>query len=111
MHKDNGGNMSAEENEVKDTDSTLTHLILLIVGGISTGAGLINLYYSFGWAQGYDSSNARIPMNTDLDTLGFTGLDNIYLLSSSSLAFPLVFVGVAMMVMANATAWRQTGGY
>lgn len=100
--------MSTEE---KDSNSTLTYLILLIVGGISTGAGVINLYYSFGWAQGYSSSNARIPMNTDLATVGFTGLDNIYLLSSSTMAFPLVFVGIAMMVLANATAWRQTGGY
>ena len=100
--------MSAEE---KDTDSTITHLILLIAGGVCTGAGMVNLYYSFGWAQGHSSSNARIPMNTDLSSLGFTGLDNISLLSSSSLAIPLVIVGVAMMVMANSTAWRQTGGY
>jgi hypothetical protein len=108
MQETIGGSMSAEK---KDTDSTITHLILLIVGGICTGTGLLNLYYSFGWAQGQSSSNARVPMNTDLSALGFSGLDNISLLSSSTLAIPLLIVGVAMMVMANSTAWRQTGGY
>mgnify|MGYP004382257587 CR=1 FL=1 len=95
----------------KDTDSTVTHLVLLIMGGLCTGIGILNMYYSFGWAQGYTNSNARIPMNTDFEGVGFSGLDNIYLLSSSTLAIPLVIVGVFMMVSANSTAWRQTGGY
>jgi hypothetical protein len=100
--------MSAAE---KDTDSTITHLILLIVGGLCIGAGMINMYYSFGWAQGTTNSNARIPMNTDVAGVGFSGLDNISLLSSSALAIPLVAVGIFMMVIANRTAWRQTDGY
>ena len=108
MHVENGGSMSAAE---KDTDSTITHLVLLIIGGLCTGIGILNLYYTFGWAQGYTNSNARVPMNTDFESIGSTGIDNIFLLSSGSLAIPLVIVGVFMMVIANSTAWRQTGGY
>jgi hypothetical protein len=95
----------------KDEDTTVTHLILLIGGGMFTGIGIINLYYSFGWAQGSWRATARVPMNADLSGIGFTGLDNISLLNVSSFSIPLLIVGVLMLVMSNATSWRKTGGY
>lgn len=79
------------------------HLALLIFGGLCAGFGVVNLYYSFGWAGGDLNSNHAL--------VGFSGLDNIGLLPSSSLAIPAVVIGALCMIIANATAWKETDGY
>lgn len=79
------------------------HLFLIPAGGLILGAGVLNLYYSFGWVGG--------DMNSDLAQIGFNGLDNIAALPMSSISIPLIAVGALMLIIANVTAWRETDGY
>ena len=84
------------------------HLMLFLVGGSSIGAGLIALYSGFGVSDG---AGGRIPLNTDFRLVGYSGLDNITALGSAEFAIPAIVLGVLCLVIANATAWRETGGY
>jgi len=85
------------------------HFFLLLLGGLSLGAGILNLYWSFGFSK--DGGVTRTGLNQDFATTGFSGIDNIQLMNSADFAIPLVVIGVCCMVFANATAWRQTDGY
>ena len=79
------------------------HLVLFILGGLCTGAGIINLLWSFGWVGG--------PLNSDHAIVGFSGLDQIAFLDRAPLALGLLISGIVMMVFGNATAWKVTDGY
>ena len=79
------------------------HLALFLIGGLCTGTGILNLYWSFGWPGGV--------LNGDFKTIGFDGIDNIAILPTADLAIPLLVVGVACVVMGTATAWKETDGY
>lgn len=79
------------------------HLALLLVGGLCLGTGVLNLLDSFGWLGG--------DLNSNYGQVGWSALDNISLLPGASVAVPLVVVGALCLVIANATAWKQTGGY
>jgi hypothetical protein len=79
------------------------HFGLYMFGGFSLGAGLLSLYYSFGWVGG--------DINSDFEQIGFNGLDNLSLLDAGDYAIPLVVIGALCLIFANATAWRETGGY
>ena len=76
---------------------------LYLTGGLCTGAGIISLYWSFGWPGG--------PLNGDLRQVGFSGIDNIELLSLGDFSIPSVVVGICCLVLANALAWKETDGY
>jgi hypothetical protein len=91
------------EPQTSQNDWHPFHFALLIVGGLSLGTGIINLYYSFGWTGGDLNSNLRL--------VGFSGLDNIGALPDSSFAVPLVVIGGLCLILANANAWRHTDGY
>lgn len=95
--------MSASHEPSDTRDTHPFHLVMLLGGGLTLGTGLINLYYSFGWTGG--------DFNSNFELVGFSGLDEIGLLSTSTLSIPLVVVGALMLVVANATAWKETGGY
>ena len=79
------------------------HLALFLVGGLTLGIGLVSLYWSFGWPGG--------PLNGDFATIGWSGLNNIQTLDPADFSIPLVVIGLACLVYANAIAWRHTGGY
>lgn len=79
------------------------YIALFIVGGLCTGTGIINLYFSFGYRGG--------SMNEHISDLGASGIDNLELLDYADFSIPLVLVGVACLVIANATAWKETDGY
>lgn len=79
------------------------HFALLIVGGLCLGMGILNLYYSFGWPGGNLNSNFAI--------VGFNGFSELEILPAWMVSFPLVLIGAVCLIAANATAWRQTGGY
>ncbi len=81
----------------------LLHLGLFIIGGLCTGTGIINLYWSFGWEGG--------PVNTNLSAVGSSAMDNISLLPAADFSIPLVVIGVFCLILANATAWKETDGY
>jgi hypothetical protein len=78
------------------------YIALFLVGGLCTGAGIVNLYYAFGAAS---------DLNGDFATIGFTALDNIGTLPAFSYSLPLIIVGVACLVLANSAAWKETDGY
>ena len=44
-------------------------------------------------------------------TLGFDGVDDLRARPQGVTAIVLFITGLALMIAANATAWRQTGGY
>ena len=84
------------------------HLGLFLLGGLSLGSGLMNLYWSFGHT---DAGGAPVGLNNEFSSVGFSGLDNITLLGSADFSIPLVVLGIVCMVAANMTAWKQTDGY
>jgi hypothetical protein len=92
------GHPEAPTNEVHPL-----HFFLLITGGLTVGFGIVNLIGSFGWTGG--------DINSDLSQTGFTGLDQIGWLPGADTSVPLVILGALLLVFANATAWKQTGGY
>jgi len=94
--------MSASHESHDENRIHGTQLGMLLIGGLMTGTGLLNLYFSFGWVGG--------DFNSDFSQVGFSGLDEIGLLPTSTWAIPLVVLGALMMVIANATSWRQTDG-
>ena len=91
--------MSAEHTE----NPNYLHLVLYLAGGLCTGFGILNLYWSFGWLGG--------PLNSDFKKVGYTGLDNIELLSAADYSIWMIVFGVLLLVFANASAWRHTDGY
>jgi hypothetical protein len=93
----------AEHAAPAKSETHLFHLVLLIGGGLCLATGILNLYYSFGWIGG--------DMNSNFAQIGFSGIDNISPLPMADFAIPMVAVGAAMMVFANAIAWRETDGY
>lgn len=93
----------AEHPQTKDPGVHPAHLALFLVGGLCLGIGLLTLYWSFGAPSG--------ALNQHFATVGFTGLDDIQTLDPSDYSIPLVVVGLACLIYANAIAWKHTGGY
>ena len=90
-------------NTEADTVSSTTYLAGFIAGGLLLGAGIRSLYWSFGWDRGC--------LNCDMASVGFSGLDNLGLLSAADYSVGLVVMGVLLLVGLNAGAWRRTNGY
>ncbi len=95
--------MSAHHDDAPHDDLHPFHFALLLVGGLLVGTGAVNLISAFGWVGG--------DINSDFSQVGFSGLDQIGLLPGADLALPLVVVGALCLIIANANAWKQTGGY
>ncbi len=79
------------------------HLGLYLIGGLSAGTGVLNMAYSFGYADG--------DMNQNISKIGASGLSQISMLPAADYAIPLLVVGVLCLSLANTTAWRETDGY
>ena len=78
--------------------------IFWLAGGTSTGLGiLIAANYGFGVPGG--------DIATQISQVGWDGLPVIGITSAGYGAIALILIGAAMMIKANATAWKQTGGY
>lgn len=93
--------MSAQTTQPPETHPA--HLALFLLGGLCVGAGLLTLYWSFGWPVG--------DLNGNYAAVGFSGLDDITTLDPSDYSIPLVVVGLSCLIYGNAIAWRYTGGY
>ena len=79
------------------------YVLLYIVGGAFLGTGILNLYWSFG-TGGKD-------LNADYAAVGFDGIDNILRLDNFQFALPMIIGGVALLIIANLNAWKETDGY
>lgn len=91
------------EQHTEATPNFTAHFFLFLLGGLCLGAGLLTLYWSFGWPGG--------PLNSNFALVGFNGLDNITALDPSDYSIPLVVVGLSCLIFGNSIAWRYTGGY
>lgn len=80
------------------------HSYLIPAGGLCTGAGIMTMLFSWDTKMGGD-------MATHISKVGYQGLTDWTATSNAPIAFGLIFVGIAMMVFGNATAWKETGGY
>ncbi len=76
---------------------------LFLVGGLGTGFGILNLYWSFGWPGG--------DFNSNLSAIGYSALDNLDTLDAAYYAIPSLVAGLCCLILANATAWKETDGY
>ena len=94
----------ASHVEHKAEQSNLDYVVGMVSGGLVLGFGLRSLYWSFGWADGE-------CLNCDIARSGWTGIDNLGLLPAADYSIGLVVLGVMMLIVLNATAWRRTGGY
>lgn len=87
--------------------------IAWLFGGACCAGGVLNLIYSFGPA--YTAGTCLAPscagINTALDKAGWDALADFALKDSASLAFPLIGLGIVILVGLNAGAYKTTGGY
>ena len=78
--------------------------IIWFAGGISAGTGvLLAALHGFGVPGG--------DVATQFSTLGFDGLPNLTIYPAGYAAIAMIGIGAVLMIKANATAWKQTGGY
>jgi hypothetical protein len=90
--------MTTERDEIHPL-----YLALFLFGGLCTGTGIMNLYFSFGRPDG--------ALNGAFAVTGFSGLDDIQLLDAADFSIPLVVVGVCCLIIGSAWAWKETDGY
>ena len=78
--------------------------IAWIAGGASTGVGMVTVAL-FGFAQpgGEVSSNFAI--------YGYDALPHLVVPPAGFIGLALVAIGAFLMIKANSTAWKETGGY
>ena len=91
----------------------IIYVLLYIVGGAFLGTGILNLYWSFG--QGQEGPNGEFSytdLNADFAATGFNGIDNISIIGAHfDFAIPFIVAGLALLVIANMNAWKETDGY
>lgn len=90
---------TGETNE----QGNIVYLIGLLAGGLCLGFGLLSLLYSFGAPFG--------SLNQHFEIVGFSGLDDLWLLPAADYSIGFIVAGLMAMVLLNATAWKRTGGY
>ena len=78
---------------------------IIPLGGALAGSGVMSML--FGWSSG----DGQRDMAEQISTIGYSGVFDIHITQYGQLAFGLIFVGLALMVFGNATAWKETGGY
>jgi len=91
--------------------SQIIYMAGLILGGLVLGFGIVSLYYSFGREARFGGVGEVGTLNGQFANVGFTGLDNIAVLSAADYSIGMVVAGVAMLVLLNANAWKYTDGY
>ncbi|MFT5682750.1 MAG: hypothetical protein ACI8RZ_003674 [Myxococcota bacterium] len=88
---------------------------LWVLGGLSIGSGVLMMLGRFNGPSGIGIANengefsghaAQVYHTTGYDTIG-----DLMVFGQGWLALILGAAGIAMMVYANAGAWKETGGY
>lgn len=78
--------------------------ILLLIGGACVASGILTLAMG-----GFAVPGGEVAQV--VSQLGYDGVDNAGITSNGMVALTLCVVGAAMMIGANAGAWRETNGY
>ena len=79
-------------------------IIFWLVGGVCTGLGiLLAALYGFNLPGG--------DVATQFSQLGADGLPALGITGTGYGAIALFIIGAGLMIKANSTAWKQTGGY
>ena len=88
---------------------------LWILGGLSIGSGILMMLGSFGGQSGVgiadDNGDFAGHAAQIYHTTGYDTTADLLIFGQGWLAIILALAGIAMMVYANAGAWKQTGGY
>ena len=87
----------------KPQNPNTIYVLLYIVGGAFLGTGILNLYWSFG--------TGSHDLNADFAAVGFSAIDDISRLGNFQFAVPMIVGGLAMLIVANRNAWKETDGY
>jgi hypothetical protein len=78
--------------------------IMLLVGGACVASGILTIAVG-----GFAVPGGEVAQV--VSQLGYDGVDNLGITSSGMVAVTLCVVGAALMIGANAGAWKETGGY
>ena len=78
--------------------------IFWLAGGLSVGLGIVTLA-----CYGFDQPGGEV--SASFSQLGFDALPTLSMTTSGCVGLMLVAMGTVLMIKANATAWKQTGGY
>ena len=78
--------------------------IFWLGGGISAGMGILTLT-----VYGFDQPGGEV--SASFSSLGYDALPTLTIPGAGYVAITMIIVGAWMMIKANATAWKQTGGY
>lgn len=79
--------------------------VMFVVGGTCAGAGVMT-----GVLGGFGMPNGQ-PTATQISSLGYDGIDQLTIHPAGYAALALVFIGIALLVAANSTAYKETEGY
>lgn len=78
--------------------------IMWLSGGLSVGLGMVTLAY-----KGFEQPAGDVA--TSFSQLGWDALPLLTVPTEGFVGLGLVATGIALMVTANATVWKETGGY
>lgn len=78
--------------------------IMWLSGGLSVGLGMVTLAY-----KGFEQPAGDVA--TSFSQLGWDALPLLTVPTEGFVGLGLVAAGIALMVTANATVWKETGGY
>jgi hypothetical protein len=73
-------------------------------GGICAGMGILTLA-----VYGFDQPAGEV--SASFSTYGYDALPNLVVPAAGFIGLALIAIGAWLMIKANATAWKQTGGY
>jgi len=82
-----------------------------VVGGLCAGIGLLFLIGGFGdTGFGLMSGGSITPAALSFMHFGYDASMDVGITSNGIMGFGLIIAGIALMVKANAGAWKHTGG-
>ena len=82
----------------------MSRALMFAVGGLLVGSGILAAVTGgFGMEAG---ATALV-----FENLGYDGMDNLKMNNQGMMSIGLFLVGAVLMISANATAWKETGGY
>ena len=78
--------------------------VFWIAGGMSAALGMVTVA-----SYGFDQPGGEV--SASYSQIGFDALPGLSMSSAGYTGLLLVALGAWLMIKANATAWKQTGGY